>query len=782
MICTTFKSSPLRIFIAFLLVLCLGYLTLSLAAGSNPYRIIQTAQGTDFRIKGVQSSGWTTPDFTFTEDKIYSFGAIVLFNFETARPKEAGPALFSFEAGEIKHDDVTITKDPIIAPSPKDKFTPIQIRGVAKNSFRVDGNEKPLGAKLLSTELRGRYHLLFPVLGPILPLLLTFTIATVTLCLVFSGIRSISLIPAIITLTTLYFLHHDMLFELWPRDAWLWGAVGCLAIGGIIVRTYSLSATRQLVRSGRFEMTLLALIFIFGLWLRISAVQFGLPQLYHPDESRKIKIAQHIIQTGNLDPNYFRHPSFMVYSTALLGKIKSLGTGSVPDVSELAVLGRSVSAVFGAASIIILYLIGSILFGPSAGLLAAMLLAVSPLHVVCSRYIKEDVCMTFFSLSSLYCVLLYCYTAPKARYLLLGGLLAGFASSVKYTGVLSASYLAAPLLLIGINSLLKITPFNQSVLAKEIDGLAVHCASLKDHTVLLLGALILMTIGFLLITPYSILNNSKFVADFLTEKEHMDRGHAGTVTAAAHYWTYHFKYSIIPAMTSPISLIALAALGIVFGLQQVSSYVLLLGVLLFYLPAEFVNAKPFPQPERYILPCIPFLALAVGGALTILQTRYSSFQKTAVWATVSMLLFVLPCWYSTMHRQAALHDTRQLATDWVLEHIPSGSTIVTDWYFYSPSFSSGNYTVKELKNPQNAKLLKELSLSRVQNAGAQYFISSSFFYQRWLAQVKRGNKTALGFNEIFTKLKPVVIFSKKQFSYGFHNPTIRIYKVPPKNE
>lgn len=760
-------------------LLIAAYVVLCLAAGQNAYRSIRSVADLDYRLQGVAKGGWTREAFSFEEKHLYSLGSSLQISFDTVRPKETGPAQIILQSNSGDQKEVQVGKDIIQSPASSPLQT-ISLQVTCKNPFpSAQDPGKSLCTRFGSLSITPVAGLLFPTLKTVGPLLIYFIFTLIACCLLFSQTqRTLSLIPVPIFMAALFIMHQRSIFDHWHRAEWLWICTSLLCIGGLCAKKLAIKSEATAEVSAaipRAHIALLTAAVLFGLWLRISAVGFGLPQLYHPDESRKIGIARRIVETGNWDPNYFRHPSFMVYSTAALGTIKHAFTNSVPSVSELAVLGRSVSAVLGTATIIILFFIGRILFGNGAGLIASLFLTVAPLHVVCSRYIKEDVCMIFFSLSSLLCVLYYCFKKPRGWLFLAAGLFAGFATSVKYTGILTAAFAATPLLLYIVASLpdaIRKIPLPYD----KIRSLPLFAVSFQTHLIRTLFALLLLCIGFLLITPYSILNSEKFFIDFFAEQEHMNRGHTGAISAATFFWTYHFRYSIIPALTHPVSVLACISLGFLLPLVRLPALALLLGTLLFYLPAEYVNAKPFPQPERYILPCIPFLCLALGAAQSLSSTL---FKHRAAHIAIVTLLLAYPFWYSTAHRSAALYDTRQRATDWVVAHIPNGSTVVSDWYFYSPSFASGSYTVKELKRPENVKLLRELSLMRVQQEGARYFIVSSFFYQRYLAQIKRGDKTALGFQEIFSKLRPVKVYANKKYSYGFHNPTIRIYEVPP---
>ena len=64
--------------------------------------------------------------------------------------------------------------------------------------------------------------------------------------------------------------------------------------------------------------------------------------------------------------------------------------------------GRLVAVAFGVATVYLVYQLGNLLYGPKAGLLAALILALMPYHVVVSRQVLLDVPLVFFSTLTLY--------------------------------------------------------------------------------------------------------------------------------------------------------------------------------------------------------------------------------------------------------------------------------------------------------------------------------------------------------------------------------------------
>jgi 4-amino-4-deoxy-L-arabinose transferase-like glycosyltransferase len=102
----------------------------------------------------------------------------------------------------------------------------------------------------------------------------------------------------------------------------------------------------------------------------------------------------------------------------------------VPDT-----IGRYVAALFGIATVGLVYVLGTVLYHSRAGALAALLLAVMPYHVIVSRQIMLDGPMTFFATASLTCLALTARTHDR-RWLIAAGACLGLAALSKETAVI----------------------------------------------------------------------------------------------------------------------------------------------------------------------------------------------------------------------------------------------------------------------------------------------------------------------------------------------------------
>src|SRR5512135_648468 len=94
----------------------------------------------------------------------------------------------------------------------------------------------------------------------------------------------------------------------------------------------------------------------------------------------------------DLFPVFRSHPLLFQFLLSLIFKY-----GGMNDLWP-----RLLSVAFGLATIYVVYLLGSLLYGPKAGLIAAAFLAVMPYHVIVTRQGLLDGPMVFFATLTLY--------------------------------------------------------------------------------------------------------------------------------------------------------------------------------------------------------------------------------------------------------------------------------------------------------------------------------------------------------------------------------------------
>jgi 4-amino-4-deoxy-L-arabinose transferase-like glycosyltransferase len=126
----------------------------------------------------------------------------------------------------------------------------------------------------------------------------------------------------------------------------------------------------------------------------------------------------------DLFPIFRAHPLLFQFLLALLFHF---------GVSDLG--GRLVAIAFGVATVCLVYQLGNLLYEPKAGLLAALILAIMPYHVVVTRQVLLDVPLVFFSTLTLYLLARFAVT-ERPILLYVTGVGIGLTVLSKETGII----------------------------------------------------------------------------------------------------------------------------------------------------------------------------------------------------------------------------------------------------------------------------------------------------------------------------------------------------------
>jgi len=253
----------------------------------------------------------------------------------------------------------------------------------------------------------------------------------------------------------------------------------------------------------------------------------------------------------------------------------------------------------------------------------------------------------------------------------------------------------------------------------------------------------------------------------------MQTGHTVTITAWSQLWMYHFWRSIAPGVTTFVALLSCCAFGFLLRRGRLEDLMVLGVALLFYLPAEYVKAKPAPQPERYILPCLPFLALGIAELIRSVSGHKQRSIKTLV-ALCVVVLVATPALRSFTLAQEITNDTRDQLASWMKANLPHGSKVLMDWKPYCPNFHGEFFEVEHIPR---ARIIQELDVSALRSSGAKYLVVSSLFYNRYFSQPESEPVLRQRFREVFQRVPIITQYSAPSGPYGFHNPTLTLFSL-----
>jgi hypothetical protein len=406
-----------------------------------------------------------------------------------------------------------------------------------------------------------------------------------------------------------------------------------------------------------------------GALARIWGNDYGLPHTYHPDEGYIVSRAIRF-HGGDLDPRFFNWPSLYMYALSGVYGVLFGWRGVVQAFSEDAatfyLVGRTLTALMGTATIGVVYGLGTRLYGTAVGVLAAVFMAVNLLHIRDSHYITTDVPLTFLLAVSQWFTTRYWQEGRRGD-AWWSGLFAGLAASMKYPGgvavlALLFAHFARPR---------PAGPRWRQVLGPP-----------------LIGAGVLALAGFLVGTPYAVITPINFVRGVLSELREVHTVQFGNEADLPGY-LFHLLHSFPEGMGYvPFGL---ALVGLVCAVVRPGWREAIL--LAFPLPYFLVIGTWSSRFERYVLPILPFLAVlaALGLVRLVTAARERLDGRTggplraltpAAGLALAAALVVGPEVVRIVHWHLLLArpDTRQVAGAWIEARIPAGARIAMEPY------------------------------------------------------------------------------------------------------
>jgi 4-amino-4-deoxy-L-arabinose transferase-like glycosyltransferase len=419
--------------------------------------------------------------------------------------------------------------------------------------------------------------------------------------------------------------------------------------------------------SSRATKLALVVILVVALAVRLRGIWFGLPFVHaRPDELIIVSKALGFF-TSDFNPRFFDYPTFYIYLTFALyalyyawGRAVGWFTSPAHFVGGthgrwqlLYVIGRVATAIFGTATVFWVYRIGAVVFTQATGLIAALFLALTFLHVRDSHYLTTDIAMTFF-VTCATLSLIRLHQDRRRSHAIAAAVYAGLAMGTKYNGVL----LAVPMTIVELVDAWRHRSDWRSILRQ---------------TYLPLMALVMVS-TVLVTTPYLILDYQKALQDFRLLRESMNVG----MTPAGYLppgWIYHFEFSLVYGVGIPLLIASLMGVVLVAVRQPVTALLLGSFPLAYYVVAAG-SANVF---VRYMIPVVPFLCLFaarfVDSVAAIVASRSRIGQPVV--ATALALAVIAPSAWTVVQFDTVLarEDSRMVAAQWVQEHVPRGSSV-----------------------------------------------------------------------------------------------------------
>ncbi len=414
-------------------------------------------------------------------------------------------------------------------------------------------------------------------------------------------------------------------------------------------------------RSGRRGARLtLGLVLLLALLLRVWPLSF--PSDVNPDEDSSVTRALRMGRDG-LNPRWYQYPPLFMYTLfatygARYGFEKATGQVSsarmfaerfFADPLPFFVQGRLVSALFGVLAVWALYLLARRLsLSRPVAVGAALFFAVSPLLVRLSHFALTDGPTVLPSTASLI-LAVRVLQKGRARDAFWAGVLAGLAIAVKYpAGVVVMGLLVA------------------------VAGRHRTCTDANAGRLICWGLLGVVS-GFLVACPWAVLDFRRFWPYLLFLRDHISKSWDG-IPRGRGYGPYLLDY--LPAgLGWPLYLAGL--LGFLIWLRRDGwRPAIVAGPAVLFILVMGAAKTHFP---RYALSMYPVIVL--GASLWIDIISWKGKGRAALLAGGALLLAGPPLAASfAWNLQAALPDTRTLATRWIEQNVSPGARVLAEDY------------------------------------------------------------------------------------------------------
>ncbi|MGC9320483.1 MAG: ArnT family glycosyltransferase, partial [Armatimonadota bacterium] len=362
--------------------------------------------------------------------------------------------------------------------------------------------------------------------------------------------------------------------------------------------------TRERRRAAALRAAALGALLALALALRLIGIRWGLSDdshlfSYHPDEFHSLRGALSMA-LGDLNPHFFNYGSLYLYLVGIAAALAhpsiflSVATASPGGallpmaIREWTLDARVLTVVMGVATVAVVYALARAIWDHRAGLLAGLLVAAMPLHVLHSHYATVDVPGALFTTIALLFAVLMVRRPGNIRYAVWAGVASGLAASTKYSG---AIVLVAPLTAWAVARVLahggaEDRPPLASLLVPPIAALA----------------------AFALTSPFTLLDWPSAWHDISFEMHHMRAGDDPSMMALYPSGCLFHLHGLVRACGPPVLLAIPMGLLMAWGERRWE----LVPVLAFGAVAFVVIASAQVRYARYEVPLLPVIAIAVA--------------------------------------------------------------------------------------------------------------------------------------------------------------------------
>lgn len=476
----------------------------------------------------------------------------------------------------------------------------------------------------------------------------------------------------------------------------------------------------------------IALLFIAaaGVALRLHGLNWDGGQWIHPDERMILMVVSNRLSVPTseqipllLTPQSPLNPAFHAYGSLpmyMLKAVQLLAGGRVP----LHILARLLSVAFDCGTVLVVYALAASLAGAWWGVFAALLAAISPIHVQLAHYFTVDTVLAFWTALAAWMALRLAATG-RFRWALALGITAGLAMATKLIGALLLLFVALALMarLFGIGRWTWRAAWRAAGWTAAATGIALAAFAVAD--------------------PYAVIDAWAFWGE-AGNQALMARGDPRFPYTLQFYYTLPYVYPLWQNLTRGWGLGAglLAWGGLMWGTIRTAIRfrrpdgwgVLAAWALAFFAIVGGWHAK-FP---RYLLPMMPLLCALAAGMGATAWRRWGARRQRLRLGSLGFALLAMTCLYviGLLGVFAQEHPWVRMSR-WLYENAPERTAVATEyWDMALPlpltvegqAHSRGDYRLTELSLYDADTPEKWAKLTETLAASDYYIVASQRVY------------------------------------------------------
>ncbi len=478
---------------------------------------------------------------------------------------------------------------------------------------------------------------------------------------------------------------------------------------GRVVPLYSRAL--ELLRYRAILVTL-GLIIALSLGLRLYGIDWDQGGLFHPDERAifmkvdqlALPSPQNLGDFFNVDespvnPRWFPYGSFPLYLLKFGTNPFSI-LGDNLDVFEMRFLGRALSAIFDTATVLMVFLLGSRLYGKRVGLLAAAFVGLAVIHIQNSHFYTTDVILAFFVVLTLFFAVRVMEKGDRKN-LVLMGLFMGLALATKAS--------AAPLLLaVALAPALHHFAGEDQTISLNADSYSTERFKRTAKDIFI--ALAPMIMIFFIVQPYAFLDWGRFFGDVGEQSDMvrriLDYPYTRQYIDTTPY-LYHIRQLTVWGLGPLLGVVAWGGFLFTFIVGVARRHRRDLLLLSWVVPYFLIVGSFDVKFLRYLLPLTPILAIMGARMLfsAVDWVKGKGFTRLSyrwVYAAIALVLlssFLYSLAYANIY--STPHPAQRLS-QWIRGNVPQGSVILQE-HWEEPLRKLGGYTVEKLNlyDPDN---------------------------------------------------------------------------------